>query len=306
MQSLEFYEKKLQCKSEDEIFSHFLSTLKPSIKLWSYFVNWDKVFDNIKKIELNLNTLNYLIGKDDFDKEFKYLIKKNPEVIEVLPALIVRDGGNSQKFDILVDYKNKILKYKTIDFAKTDISDEDVEIYLDFIKETGFKKLIQNKKIKNLVDYMVGVEAGIDSNGRKNRSGHAMEDVVEIFVDDLCARKAHLYLKEGTTKKIKETFLVEVPVDKASRRYDFVINTGEDIYIIETNFYGGGGSKLKATAGEYKRLNETLKNKCKFIWITDGMGWKNTHKPLREAFDIIDYVVNLDMLEKGILDEIIK
>jgi type II restriction enzyme len=307
MQKLKFYEKELKCKNENDVFSHLLSTLKPSIKLWSYFVNWDKVFDNLKKIELSLNTLNYLIGKDDFDKEFKYLIKKNPEIIEVLPALVVRDGDNTQKFNILVDYKNKVLKYKTIDFSKTNITDNNIENYLSFIEETGFKKLIQDKKIKNLVDYMVGVEAGIDSNGRKNRSGQAMENIVDIFIDDLCAKKSYVYLKGGSTKKVKQCFLHDVPVDKANRIYDFVINTGKELYIIETNFYGGGGSKLKATVGEYKKLHETLKEgKYTFIWITDGMGWKGTHKPLREAFDKLDYIVNLDMLEKGILNEIIK
>jgi len=165
MKNLPFYSNILKYKSNDKVFDFLISNLKPSNMLWSYFVNWEKVLRNTKQIELALNNFNYLIGKDDFDKEFKFLLRENQNLAKVIPALVVRDGSNKKKFKILVDYKNKELIYKDYDFTKDKLTDEDIEKYLIFIKETGLKDLIVNKKIKNLVDYMIGVEAGIDSNG---------------------------------------------------------------------------------------------------------------------------------------------
>ncbi len=305
MKNLSFYNGNLKCKTEDEVFDFLIANLKPSNMLWSYFINWEKVLRNTKQIELALNNLNYLIGKDDFDKEFKFLLKENPSLVKVIPALVVRDGSNKKNFKILVDYKNKKLVYEDYDFTKEKLSDEDIAKYLIFVKETGLKNLIINKKIKNLVDYMIGVEAGLDSNGRKNRGGHAMEDIVEAFIVDLCNKKKFRYLKEANSEKIKQEYGYDVPVDKSSRRYDFVIDNGKELFIFETNFYGGGGSKLKSTAGEYRNLFDVLDGKYKFIWITDGLGWKITTKPLRETFHHNDYLFSLAMLEKGILDIVI-
>jgi type II restriction enzyme len=306
MEKLSFYNEKLKCKTEDDVFEFLISNLKPSNRIWSYFVNWEKVFTNTKQIELALNNLNYLIGKDDFDKEFKFLLKENPSIAKVIPALVVRDGSNKKKFKILVDFQNKKLVYEDYDFSKNDISDGDIEKYLHFVQETGLKHLITNKKIKNLVDYMIGVEAGLDSNGRKNRGGHAMENIVEVFIKDVCEKNNFKYLKEANSEKIKNELGYDVPVDKSSRRYDFVIDNGKELFIIETNFYGGGGSKLKSTAGEYRNLSDVLNGKYKFFWITDGIGWKTTAKPLRETFNHNSYLFNLTMLEKGILEFLIK
>ncbi len=306
MKFLSFYKDILKCKTDDQVFDYLISTLKPSNTLWSYFVNWEKVLKNTKQIELALNTFNYLIGKDNFDEEFKFLLKENPNIVKVIPALVVRDGSNKKKFKILVDYKNKKLVYEDYDFTKKDITYEDIEKYLTFVKETGLKDLIVSKKIKNLVDYMIGVEAGLDSNGRKNRGGHAMENIVEVFIKDVCEKNNFRYLKEANAEKIKHELGYDVPVDKSSRRYDFVIDNRKELFIIETNFYGGGGSKLKSTAGEYRNLFDVLSGKYKFIWITDGFGWKTTTKPLRETFDHNDYLFNLTMLERGVLEFLIR
>lgn len=305
MKFLDYYKNNLNCKDNDQVFDYFMSNLKPSILVWTYFVNWNKVFENTKKVEVALNNLNYLIGKEDFDKEFKFLVEQSPDVVKAIPALIVRDGASTNKFSILVDYKNKKFVYDSYDFSKEKLTDDDIEKYLIFIKETGLKDLIVSQKIKNLVDYMLGVEAGLDSNGRKNRSGHAMEDIVKFFINDLCQRKGYKYLKEATSEKIKAEWGFDVPVDKSSRRYDYVVNNGKELFLFETNFYGGGGSKLKSTAGEYRNLFDILDGKYKFIWITDGMGWKTTARPLRETFNHNDYIINLAMLEDNLLDSIV-
>lgn len=300
---LDFYKKELGCKNEDEVFECLVSTLKPSNTLWSYFVNWEKVFNNTRELEVALNTFNYLVGKESFDDEFRYLLKDKPELAKVIPALVVRDGDNKKSFKIVVDYTKKRLVYEDFDFNKTDITDEDIEKYLVFTKKTGLKRLLTSDKIKNLVDYIVGVEAGLDSNGRKNRGGTAMEEIVEVFIKDICEkRKGCRYLKEANSKKIEKELGYRVPVDKSSRRYDFVIDNGKELFLVETNFYGGGGSKLKSTAGEYRNLFDVLKGQYKFIWITDGFGWKKTTKPLHETFAHNDFVFNLRMLEKNALE----
>jgi type II restriction enzyme len=268
-------------------------------------VNWDKVFSNTRKVEIALNTLNYLIGKENFDQEFILLIKEQPSLIDVIPLLAVRDGNNSKEFEILVNYKNNRFEYKKYHFLKTNASDEDLQFYLEFIDKSGIKNIFVNKKVKNLVDYILGVEAGLDSNGRKNRSGAAMESIVEHFIIDFCNQHGFTYLKQATAEKILLQWDVIVPVDKSSRRYDFAVNTGKEILIFETNYYGGGGSKLKSTAGEYKGLHSILSNAgFKFIWITDGLGWNTASRPLRETFDNNDFVINLNMLENGILNAI--
>jgi type II restriction enzyme len=301
MKFIDFYNDVLKCKNQDNVFDYFIKSLKPSILLWSYFVNWEKVFGNTRKIEVALNNLNYLIGKENFDDEFRFLIKQNLGIAKIIPALVVRDGDNSSKFKILVDYKQKKLVYEDYDFSKDNPGYDDIEKYLTFVKESGLKDLITSQKIKNLVDYMIGVEAGLDSNGRKNRSGHCMESIVELFVSDLCKGRDYKYLKGANAKKIKEIWGFDVPVDNSSRIYDFVVNNGKELFIFETNFYSGGGSKLKSTAGEYRNLFDTLAGKYKFIWITDGYGWRATARPLRETFNHNEYLLNLDMIEKGIL-----
>ncbi|MBI4652051.1 type II restriction endonuclease [Candidatus Desantisbacteria bacterium] len=302
MKYINFYGDILKCKNQDDVFDYFIEHLKPSILLWSYFVNWEKVFENTRKIEIALNNLNYLIGKKNFDDEFRFLVKQNPEIAKVIPALVVRDGANSTKFKILVDYKKKKLIYDDYDFSKEHINSDDIEKYLNFVKESGLKDLIISQKIKNLVDYMIGVEAGLDSNGRKSRSGNCMEDIVDFFIRDMCERKRFKYLKEANTDKIKEELGYNVPAGKSSRRYDFIVDNGRELIIFETNFYGVGGSKLKSTAGEYRNLFDVLAGKYKFVWITDGFGWKSTSRPLRETFDHNEYILSLDMLEKGILE----
>lgn len=288
-------------QNEDDVFKSLLGNLKPSSMLWTYFVNWEKVFANTKKIEVGLNILNYLIGKENFDDEFIYLVKEHPEVIAILPSLAVRDGKGNKKFNILVDYSNNKLVYENFDFSIADTSETSIKKFIRFISETGIKKLIVSKRVKNLVDYMIGVEAGLDSNARKNRGGTSMEVISEAFIKDFCYKRNYTYLTQANAKKIKKEWDIKVDVTKSSRKYDFVINTGSELVIVETNFYGSEGSKLKSTAGEYRKLNSELKGKQKFIWLTDGKGWIKTHLPLRDAFNEIDHIFNLNMLEKGIL-----
>lgn len=166
--------------------------------------------------------------------------------------------------------------------------------------------MFRNKTIKNLVDYVFGVEVGLDSNGRKNRTGTAMEGLVDIFIRNISNKNGFKYMVQATPTRIKSEWNYNVTVDKSERRFDFAVNTGKKLFLVETNFYGGGGSKLKATAGEYKTLYDVAAGDGhEFIWITDGVGWHTANRPLQETFNHNKYILNLKMIELGVLDDII-
>ena len=288
-------------KTEDELFDEISSSFKEKITQWNYFVNWKKVLQNIKPVEKELNLLNYLIGKKDLHNEIIELLSKYPETIKAIPLLLaIRD----KSLEVLIDTRNFI--YREFDFSKKLYKKEEIKSFADFILKSGLGDLLQDKKIKNFVDYATGVEVGLDSNGRKNRGGTLMENLVEEFVRQTCNELGIKYMSQATAKKIKEKWNTNVKVDKSSRKIDFAINKKGKLYFIEVNFYGGGGSKLKSTATEYIRMNEYWNNQgIEFIWITDGAGWKSTLKPLREYFDKADYLLNLEMLRNGTLKRIL-
>jgi len=289
-------------KKEDELFNEISSSFKNKITQWSYFVNWQKVLQNIEPIEKELNLLNYLIGKKDLHKETVDLLLKYPDTIKAIPLLLaIRD----KSLEVLIDTRNFI--YREFNFSKKKYSKDEIKTFADFILKSGLGELLKDKKIKNLVDYATGVEVGLDSNGRKNRGGALMENLVEEFVRDTCNELHIEYMAQATAKKTKEKWDIEIIVDKSSRIIDFAINKNGKLYFIEVNFYGGGGSKLKSTATEYIRMNEYWnKQGIEFIWITDGAGWKSTLKPLREYFDKADYLLNLEMLRSGVLKRILE
>ncbi len=167
-------------------------------------------------------------------------------------------------------------------------------------------KIIRDKNIKNLVDYTLGVEVGLDTNARKNRSGKVMENLIELYIKSTCDKYGFKYLSQATVEKIKKEFGKEVSTDKADRHFDFVVDTGNKIYIIEVNYYSNGGSKLKSVAGEFSNLFSIIKNEeTGFIWITDGEGWLTSKRSLLETFNKIDYVINIEMINSGLLEEIL-
>ncbi len=280
-------------------FKNLVSTFKNSIKTWDYFVNWKKVFSNSSELEILLNKLNYLLGKQNLKKEFIKLYSSNPDIAKALPVLLAIREKNIEFFD--PETKKSIF----FNFNKT--GDKNADEYYTFIEKTGLSKLFQEDGIKNLVDYVIGVEVGLDSNGRKNRGGTLMEDVVEVYVSKFCKEKGLEYLTQANAKRIKNQWGFNVVVDKSSRSFDFAIYNpkSKKIKLVEVNFYNGGGSKLKAVCGEFKSLyGELKKQDINFIWITDGLGWNTTLRPLEETYNNNEYVFNLSMLEGGILNEL--
>ena len=291
--------KSMGILSENAAFEYLTSNLKDTIRTYDFFVAWEKVLGNVSKVEVALNILNTLIGKDDIENRLKALIKEYPEVVPVIPLLIAVRGNTIKVADMGGDIEYSFTKKKVY-------SDEEIEKIVLFADKCGLLKVISNKSIENLVDYTVGVEVGLDTNARKNRSGTAMENLTEVYVKAICEKHNFRYLAQATVDNIKTEFGKEVSTDKANRHFDFAVDTGHKVYLMEVNYYGGGGSKLKSVAGEFSSLFSLVKNdKTGFIWITDGEGWLTAKRPLLETFNATDYVINIKMINEGLLEEIL-
>ena len=249
-------------------------------------MKWEKVYNNVKPFEVELNILNVLIGKENIKEELAKLILEYPKVVNVIPLLLaIRfKTKKDQKINIVSDIKT--FEYEHFDLSIKTPNKKESENIAEFFVCCGLGDLVKDKKIKNLMDYATGVEVGLDSNGRKNRGGHQMENAVETYIKEVCDEFDLSYLKEANAKAIKTAWNIDLEVDKSSRRIDYVINKNGKLYFFEVNFYGGGGSKLKSTATEYVKMDEYWnKQNIEFIWVTDGAGWLSTLLPLREYFD---------------------
>ncbi|MEA5272126.1 DpnII family type II restriction endonuclease [Clostridium perfringens] len=303
------YTEKLNFKNADEVFEHLVGDVKDTIKGWDYFVNWEKAVGNMKAVEKSLNVLNYLIGKENIEQEARELIAENPQVINVFPILV---ASRDKDFKILEPTEEDLMNFKEFDFSKKrtrkdDLSEKELSDAIEFLKKTNLLKLFEDKTIKSLVDYVLGVEVGLDSNARKNRTGTAMEDIVEVAVKKLCNKHGWEYKTQATVKEINERWGIVVPTDKSARRYDFAINNNGKLLLAEVNYYNGGGSKLKTVANEFTKLDKYMSaNGFQFCWITDGLGWNTAKKPLRDAFDNMRQILNLDMIEKGALEYLVE
>ena len=279
-------------------FDEWLSKFKSSISDYTYYVDFKKIYRNVDKIKVELNILNSLIGSNDIENEFKNIIVKYPETLECIPVLL---AVRSNEIFIKDELKEYLFKFNKMVYS--------IDDYVRFMKESGLFDLLQNHIINNLYDYVLGIEVGLDSNGRKNRGGHLMENLVESYI-----RKAGIkeYYKEMYISEIENKWNLDLSSisgnNVSTKRFDFVIKTDNQVYVIETNFYSSQGSKLNETARSYKMLAEEAKkvNGLTFIWFTDGIGWKNARKNLEETFNELETLYNINDLENGILDKIIK
>lgn len=298
------YDVLFKCRNENEVFDFLISTLSKTNRYWEFFVDWGKVKTNIEEFEMDLNTLNYLIGKQDIEEQFCNLLNSHPSIIRTIPILI---ACRDEVFEILTDYPPEFLiseMYELIE--KPSLEQEDIQKVCEFAEKTGILKLFRDKCIKSVPDYVFGVEVGLDSNARKNRSGKVMEEIILKYVNDICEIHNHQWIKEATSSKIAEQWEINLKVDKTNRKFDFAILTDKNLNLIEVNYYSGGGSKLKSTAGEYKSLSRfVVEQGHRFIWITDGQGWSTTKHSLEETFHEIEYTLNLNMMHSGLLEKII-
>lgn len=288
-------------------FSEWLSGFRDSIADYGYYIDFEKVHKNVDNIKVELNILNSLIGSKNIETDFENLMRKYPEVLKCIPLLLAvraseiycqdENGGHLFQFDFGKYPPNSHAHY---------------ERYKYFMRETGLFDLLENHIVNNLVDYATGVETGLDSNGRKNRGGHLMEDFVESFIRKAGFVKDKTYFKEMYIHQITEKWGLDLSAisnqGKMEKRFDFVVKTPNMIYGIETNFYGSGGSKLNETARSYKTLaleTDTIDD-FTFVWFTDGKGWTSARNNLEETFDVMKHIYNIKDLENGIITEVFR
>lgn len=299
------YAETIGCRNEDEVFSYLMNTLGESIQGWDYFVDWQKVRRNTAEVGGELEKLNALVGKKDPGAELKSLLRQHPSVIRTLPTLV---ACREKDFSILSDIQGSslICERYSLSYGHRSLSEDQIDRAHRFASEMGILELFSQGAIRSVPDYVLGVEVGLDSNGRKNRGGTAMESLVASLLAKACKQLGISHMAQATKDSIRTRWGLRLEVDKSSRRFDAAINNHGRLYLMETNYYTGGGSKLKATAGEYRDLFTFLAQQgVGFIWITDGLGWRTTAKPLRETFDRTDHVLNLNMAMNGVLSRIL-
>lgn len=280
-------------------FSAWLSGFRDSIADYGYYIDFEKVHRNVDSIKVELNILNSLIGSKNIEEDFEKLIGKYTETLKCIPLLLAVRSNEIYAIDGDGDY--------TYNFKNPNLS---VEQYKIFMRKTGLFDLIENHIVNNLVDYATGVETGLDSNGRKNRGGHLMENLVESFIQKAGFVKDESYFKEMYIHQITDKWDMDLSAisnqGKTEKRFDFVVKTPNMIYGIETNFYGSGGSKLNETARSYKTLaleTDTIDG-FTFVWFTDGKGWTSARHNLEETFDVMQHVYNINDMENGIITEV--
>lgn len=285
----------------DRNFNVWLSGFRDSIADYGYYIDFEKVHRNVESIKIELNILNSLIGSKNIEEDFENLLKKYPEVLKCIPLLLAVRAN-----EIYCQDKNGGCLYQFNGFSNN------IDSYKYFMRETGLFDLLENHIVNNLVDYATGVETGLDSNGRKNRGGHLMEDLVESFIQKAGFIKDINYFKEMYIHQITDKWDIDLSAisnkGKMEKRFDFVIKTPDMIYGIETNFYGSGGSKLNETARSYKTLAwETEEiDGFTFVWFTDGKGWTSARNNLEETFDVMQHIYNIKDLEDGVISEVFK
>ncbi len=280
-------------------FNEWLSKFKTSISDYTYYVDFEKIYKNVDKVKVELNILNSLIGSKNIEEEFQNILVKYPETLECIPLLL---AVRSREIFVKDEISEYLFKFDKMVYSMKD--------YIKFMKESGLFDLLQNHIINNLYDYVLGIEVGLDSNGRKNRGGHLMENLVESYIIKAGYKKDVNYFKEMYLKDIENKWNLNLSEmsghNTSTKRFDFVIKTDKQVYVIETNFYSSGGSKLNETARSYKMLAQESKKVegVTFIWFTDGTGWNSARKNLEETFNELETMYNIDDLENGILENL--
>lgn len=280
-------------------FNTWLASFRKSIATYEYYIDFNKVYMNVDKLKIELNILNSLIGSNNIEKEFEILLQKYPEVLKCIPLLLAVRASEIYAMDDEGAY--------TYDFKTLNLP---IEQYKVFMKKTGLFDLMQKRIIGNLIDYVMGVETGLDSNGRKNRGGHLMEDLVESFIKKAGFVKNETYFKEMYIHQITDKWGLDLSAisnqGKTEKRFDFVVKQEDMVYAIETNFYSSSGSKLNETSRSYKTLAleaDTI-DKFTFVWFTDGKGWQSARNNLEETFDVMENIYNITDLENNIIKDV--
>lgn len=263
-------------------FDTFISQLKETNQTLDFFCDFDKISQNVDDIKLSLCILNSLIGSTDLRKSVETIWNRDKNAFSVMDILIaVRTRDKKKILDSVGNCVPLESMFNSVDSIMT------------FLTETGLGAVLQNQQVKNLVDYVFGIETGLETNARKNRSGHVMENAVaNIFNKAGVSFRQEVYSREWPA-------ITEVLGDD-EKRFDFVVEASSKVYLIEVNFYSGGGSKLNEVARSYSDIAPKINSVegFEFVWITDGIGWKSAKNKLQEAFGIIPSIYNLTSIDE--------
>lgn len=259
-------------------FETFMDQLQETNQTLDFFCDFEKISQHVEDIKLSLCMLNCLIGSSNMRKSVETIWNRDKSTFGVLDILIaVRSEGKKK----VIDHLGQCVTLDTLF--------ESVDGVMEFLDNTGLTELLKSKKINNLVDYVFGIETGLDTNARKNRSGHIMEHKIADIFDAYGIN----YRQEVYSREWPEITYV---LGDDEKRFDFVITTSSKTYLIEVNFYNsGGGSKLNEVARSYSDIAPKINAvpMFEFIWITDGIGWKSARNKLQEAYHTIPSVYNL-------------
>lgn len=274
-------------KSENNFFDTFFETLLKTNWTYQYFVDWEKVREKVRCYVKEISLLNSLtkIDSNERPKELEEILLKYPETIPVIPLIIAARA----KRICLLDVDEKPIYNKYI-FSNRSLTKDEVQGLVYFCEKAGILKLFG--EIDDLYAYLQGVEVGLDSNARKNRSGKIFEGLVGMLL------KQKL---EGFNVKIKAEDQT-VPVGR-KKRADFVVYfENRPRIIIECNFYNSTGSKPIETANAYVDLQRKIRGKddLSFIWITDGPAWKKMKRTIKQSFKEIDFPMNYTLANQKI------
>ena len=283
-------------------FNVWLASMKDSIATWTYYTDFAKVYENVSKVKVELNILNSLIGSKNIEADFINLVNEYPKVVSSIPILLAK---REQEIKVQDAHGNYVFNFIKMNYS--------VDQYVLFMRNSGLFDLLQNHIVNNLVDYVMGIEVGMDTNGRKNRTGHVMEDLVESYLIKAGLVKGKTYFKEMYASEVENRFGIDLSTlsneGKTEKRFDFVfVNSKGTVFACECNFYGSQGSKLNETARSYKTLALEAKDidGFKFVWFTDGIGWNSAKNNLEETFDVLGNLFNIRDLENGTLNSLLK
>lgn len=258
-------------------FDKFMSQLQETNQTLDFFCDFEKISAKVDEIKLSLCMLNSLLGATDLRKSVETIWNRDKSAFNVMDILIaVRSEGRKKVIDSL---GNCIV---------LDTLFQSVDGVMEFLNTTGLAEIFQSKRINDLVDYVFGIETGLDTNARKNRSGHVMEAMIaRLFEQNGINYRQEVYSREWPA-------ITNVLGDD-EKRFDFVITTAIKTYLIEVNFYSSGGSKLNEVARSYSDIAPKVNSvpDFEFVWITDGIGWKSAKNKLQEAYSIIPSIYNL-------------
>lgn len=275
---------------------YFLSTLLLTNRRWDFYVNWDKVAELTRKYKIELGILEAVL--ESSDEEFFKVVKKYPEVVKVFPRLMaVRDD----KFSVLVNpLKTQSLEF---DFNKLPKTDKEINHFVKYWKDSGLKSAL--KDVKNLRDYLFGVEVGSDTNARKNRGGTEWESLIEPLIREIAERNGYEVAIRQKFESLLKKLGHEAPPSELARNMDFIVYKDNKFVDIEANFFSGPGTKLEVPGAYTNRTLDKGVTLSLFLF-TDGLGWKTAHHRMEEYFEKFPCVVNYQMAKDGVLEKALK